>query len=188
MLCLLFLAGIGVCVREVMLRGLASPAAAVDDRGVWLTRGRYDQQGLSWDEIAAAGVVTDPAAPGTAVPYPDLYPTGRAAGGDGPLDRRVATADPAAPGLRGRRYAIGLTGGTRASEGGVAPVRGPSAGGAVAASVTGAPAAPPRRMRRAWSAKAAVAGWVTVRGRASRTVSGPASVIGRYRTPGCGWL
>ncbi|MFD7662207.1 hypothetical protein [Streptomyces sp. NPDC059788] len=109
-LCLLFLAVIGVFVRTVVLRALARPYVAVDDRGVWLTRGRYVQQGLRWDEIAAAAVVTEAAAPVTAVPYLDLYPAGRAADGDGPLDRRVVTAGPAAPGLRGRRYAIALTG------------------------------------------------------------------------------
>ncbi|WP_030375321.1 hypothetical protein [Streptomyces rimosus] len=40
-LCLLFLAVIGVSARKVMLRRPTRPYVAVDDRGVWLTRGRY---------------------------------------------------------------------------------------------------------------------------------------------------
>lgn len=42
-------------------------------------------------------------------PYVDLYPVAKADGDpDTPLGSRLVTSDPAAPGLRGRRYVIQL--------------------------------------------------------------------------------
>ncbi|MEU9110929.1 hypothetical protein AB0D04_03755 [Streptomyces sp. NPDC048483] len=104
-------------------RRSAPPCVAVDGEGVWLTRGRYVQQGLRWARIAAvevaaddlpgdAGAVGDAGNPAGAVraPFLDLYPVERAPDSCGPLGSRLITARPAARGLRGRRYAFELTG------------------------------------------------------------------------------
>ncbi|MFI9229412.1 hypothetical protein [Streptomyces rimosus] len=42
-----FLAAIGVSARKVMLRRPTRPYIAVDDRGVWLTFGRYANRACS---------------------------------------------------------------------------------------------------------------------------------------------
>ncbi|MFJ9405862.1 hypothetical protein [Streptomyces sp. NPDC101393] len=107
------LAGLRACLR----RRLAPACVAVDAAGVWLTRGRFVQQGLRWQRIAAVGIVAAGAegatgaegAAGVRAPFLDLYPVERAEDAYGPLGSRVLNAAPAAEGLRGRRYAIELT-------------------------------------------------------------------------------
>ncbi|MEV0370160.1 hypothetical protein AB0I10_10080 [Streptomyces sp. NPDC050636] len=118
------LAGLWAYLR----RRLARACVAVDAQGVWLTRGRYVQQGLHWREIAAIDVVEGEregemevgveatvgegeGAGAVRAPFLDLYPVDRAEDSYGPLGSRVLNARPAARGLRGRRYALELVGG-----------------------------------------------------------------------------
>ncbi|GAA2613714.1 hypothetical protein GCM10009863_29310 [Streptomyces axinellae] len=98
-------------------RRLGPPGLTVDERGAWLGRGRHRQQLLAWRDIAAVAVVpADRAGQDPLVraglaraPYLDLYPAAKADGDPGtPLGSRLVTADPAAAGLRGRRYVIEL--------------------------------------------------------------------------------
>ncbi|WP_326806826.1 MULTISPECIES: hypothetical protein [unclassified Streptomyces] len=100
-----------------VLRRLGPPSLTVDGRGAWLGRGRHRQQLLAWPDIAAVNIVAEGRAEGDPLvraglaraPYVDLYPVAKADGDpDTPLGSRLVTSDPAAPGLRGRRYVIQL--------------------------------------------------------------------------------
>lgn len=129
----LFIVLVAVVARAVFVRRFAAPFVVVDEEGVWLGRGRNRQQGLAWAEIAAMEVVPADAARipdqqggarprrGKAAPvvraglarkpFMDLYPVEKVSEGPGtPLGSRVVTAQPSAPGLRGRRYVVELAG------------------------------------------------------------------------------
>lgn len=121
----------GVLGRLVFVRRLAAPFVAVDADGVWLGRGSRRSQGLLWSEIAAVDLVpedppripeqqrsrgrrTPKQAPVVRAglarkPFLDLYPVEKISEEPGtPLGSRVVTAQPSAPGLRGRRYVLEL--------------------------------------------------------------------------------
>lgn len=118
--------------RLVFVRWLAAPFVAIDTDGVWLGRGSRRSQGLVWSEIAAVDLVPEepPRIPEqqrsrasgaskqvpvvraglVRKPFLDLYPVARISEEPGtPLGSRVVTAQPSAPGLRGRRYVLELT-------------------------------------------------------------------------------
>ncbi|NLU65696.1 hypothetical protein [Streptomyces sp. HNM0574] len=111
-------------LRAPLVRELAAPRLAVDDEGVWLQRGSRRRQGLRWAEIAAVRVVG--AVPGASgrgkpphvvrtgqarEPFADVYPVERISDDpETPLGCRVVTAQPATPGLHGRRYVVELAG------------------------------------------------------------------------------
>lgn len=117
--------------RLLFVHRLAAPFVAVDTDGVWLGRGGRRNQGLLWSEIAAVDLVPEepPRIPeqqrsrgrrtpkqvpvvraGLArKPFLDLYPVEKISEEPGtPLGSRVVTAQPTAPGLRGRRYVLEL--------------------------------------------------------------------------------
>lgn len=128
---LVFVVLIGVLSRMAFVRWLAAPFVVIDTEGVWLGRGRQRSQGLAWSEIAAVDIVGEepPRIPeqvriparGTGKqapvvraglvrkPFVDLYPVAKISEEPGtPLGSRVVTAQPSAPGLRGRRYVVEL--------------------------------------------------------------------------------
>ncbi|WP_433331744.1 hypothetical protein [Spirillospora sp. CA-294931] len=100
-------------IRQVIRHRLVAPKVAIDQNGVWLTRGRMIQQGLPWAEIAAVNVVgpgaqTRIGPEAASTPFIEVFPVNRAEETGTPLSARLVNAHPTAPGLRGKRYVIEL--------------------------------------------------------------------------------
>lgn len=99
--------------RQWVRRRVRGPGVAVDGRGVWLVRGgRHVQQGLEWPRIAAVNLVAageDTKVPANP-PFLEIFTVDPIRESRSPLAARVVNAPPAAPGLRGKRYVLELTG------------------------------------------------------------------------------
>lgn len=91
-----------------LLQRLARPALAVTGEGVWLARGRRIEEGVRWSELAAVAVTTIPTDLAIEPPYAEFFPVARVTESHTPLGRRVENGRSPAPGLRGKRYVIGV--------------------------------------------------------------------------------